>query len=568
MLHFYDFEVFKEDWIVVIINPVEKNKTVIVNDISELQNYYDKHKNEIWVGYNSKNYDVWILKSILLGLNPKTTNDLIIEYGRKGYSLGYDFRKFPLNNYDVSIFTKSLKELEGLMGNSIKESTVPFNIDRKLNGGELAEVIEYCTHDVEQTIEIFLNTKEDFDSQLDLIKTFNQPIQSIEKTKAQLTAEILGCNKVERFGDYDLTFVDTLKLDKYKYVLDWYKKNRNFTNNFKTEVSGIPHVFGYGGLHGYEDKPIHKKGLFLHIDVTSYYPSLMIEYDFLTRNCRNKNLYKDIYDKRIELKKQGKKKEQAPYKIILNGTYGISLDEYSKAYDPEQGRNVCVNGQLLLLDLIEKLEGHCELIQSNTDGLIFQIDESKETFEKIDDICYEWEKRTRMKLEFDFGTEIWQKDVNNYIFKFENGKLERKGGYVKKLSPLEYDLPIVNEAIVKFLTEDIPVEKTINDCNKLKEFQKIVKISSKYKCGYHNGIKLREKVFRVFASKLTSDGFIGKQKEEGKTIEKFANTPENCFIENGNVNGVLVPEKLNKEWYIELAKKRISDFGIGQLELF
>ena len=45
--------------------------------------------------------------------------------------------------------------------------------------------------------------------------------------------------------------------------------------------------------------------------------------------------------------------------------------------------------------------------------------------------------------------------------------------------------------------------------------------------------------------------------------EKFANTPEHCFIENGNVNGVKVPEKLNKRWYIALAEKRLRDkFGV------
>lgn len=32
MLQFYDFEVFKYDWMVVIIDPANKKKTVIVND--------------------------------------------------------------------------------------------------------------------------------------------------------------------------------------------------------------------------------------------------------------------------------------------------------------------------------------------------------------------------------------------------------------------------------------------------------------------------------------------------------------------------------------------------------
>lgn len=264
----------------------------------------------------------------------------------------------------------------------------------------------------------------------------------------------------------------------------------------------------------------------------------------------------------VALKKAGKKKEQAPYKIILNSTFGITNDKYSLAYDPRRNHEVTINGQLLLLDLLEKLEGYCDLIQSNTDGLIVQIPDTKGAFEKIDDICFEWEKRTGMGLGFDIITEIWQKDVNNYIFKFENGKLERKGAYVKELNPLDNDLPIINKALVDYMSEGTSVEDTVNACDELIEFQKIVKISGKYLCGWHNGKVLTDKTFRVFASKRAEDGYIGKQKNAGATIEKFANTPVKCFIDNSNINGKKIPSYLDKSWYIELAKKRLNDYGL------
>src|SRR3712207_8214028 len=54
---------------------------------------------------------------------------------------------------------------------------------------------------------------------------------------------------------------------------------------------------------------------------------------------------------------------QAPLKIVLNGTYGAMKDKYNPLYDPRQANRVCVYGQLLLLDLIEKLEPHCDIIQ-------------------------------------------------------------------------------------------------------------------------------------------------------------------------------------------------------------
>ena len=566
MLNFFDFETFKYDWLVVIINPIEKTKEVIVNDKDQLSAYHEKHKDQIWIGYNSRTYDQYILKGILLGFDPWEINDFIINQGRKGWEYSSMFNKIQLYNYDCMNKFFSLKQLEGFMGNDVRETSVPFNISRKLTEEEIRSTVKYCTHDVEQTMEVFLQTKANFDAHMDLLKTFDLPLSNISKTQAQLTALALGCVRKDWFDEWDLQFVDTLRIEKYKSVMDWFADpaSHDYKNSLTKYVCGVPHVFGWGGLHGAPDEPIHRKGQLLHIDVTSFYPSIMIRYDLLSRNVKDKAIYKQIYDKRIELKKAGKKAEQAPYKIILNSTYGICKDPTSAAYDPRQANNVCVNGQLLLLDLLEHLEGYCQVIQSNTDGLIIQIEDTDAAFDKVDDICFEWESRTGMKLGFDVITEIWQKDVNNYIFKFADGKIERKGAFVKPQNNLDYDMPIVNKALVAHMVDCVPVEKTIGDCQDLKEFQKIVKVSSKYISGWHNGEMLQDKTFRVFADKDPRQSFIGKVKDKNGnlTVEKFANTPDHCFIMNASVNGVRVPDNLDKSYYVEVAKKRLQQFGV------
>lgn len=565
MLNFYDFEVFKHDWLVVIINPIEKTKTIIINDKEKLKSYYEQHQNEIWLGYNSRNYDSYILKGILLDFDPYDISNHIVEENKKGWQYSNLFRKISLNDYDVMKRGEGgLKTLEAFMGNDIQETSVDFKLDRKLTEEEIQETIKYCTHDVEQLIEVFLQKKNDFDAHMGLIKTFDLPLSYISKTQAQLSAIILNCVKQERDDKWDIQLVPTLKINKYKHIVDWFMNPENYNENseYKVDVCGVPHKFGWGGIHGAPKEPLHRKGLLIHVDVNSFYPAIMIEYNLLTRNCKEPEKYKQIRDYRLQLKKEGKKKEQAPYKIILNSTYGICNDVYNAAYDPRQAHNICVNGQLLLVDLLEHLEGHCELIQSNTDGLFIQIPDTDAAFDEIDNICYEWEKRTKMSLGFDVVTEIWQKDVNNYIAKFENGKLETKGAYVKELNPLDYDLPIVNEALINYLTKNIAIEKTINDCEDLIKFQKIVKITNNYWKAWHNGKFLDNKTFRVFASKNKDDSHIGKSKTKGATIEKFANTPEHCFINNTCIKNEKVCEKLNKQWYIDIASERLKQFGV------
>ena len=574
MLIFFDFEVFKHDWLVVAINPLEQRKTIIINDPEKLKEFYQENKKKIWIGYNSRSYDQYILKAILLDFNPKAVNDWIIIKGRKGWEFSSMFNQIPLYTYDCMNKFYSLKQLEGFMGNDVRETSVPFDVDRKLTEEELQQTVKYCTHDVEQTMEVFLRTKANFDAHMNLLKTFNLGLRNISKTQAQLSALALGCSRKDWMDEWDLQLVDTLRIKKYADVIKWFTDpaNHDYSNRLNIDVCGVPHVFGWGGLHGAPAEPLHRKGLLLHVDVTSFYPSIMIRYDMLSRNVHDKAVYKQIYDTRVALKAAGKKAEQAPYKIILNSTYGICKDPSSAAYDPRQANNVCVNGQLLLLDLLEHLEGWIDLIQSNTDGLIIAMPERFEAadelvdewFDTVDDLCYEWEQRTGMSLGFDVITEIFQKDVNNYLFKFEDGKIERKGAWVKPLNDLDNDLPIVNTALVEYMVHGVPVEKTIRSCDELKQFQKIVKVSSKYLCGWHNGEKLQDKTFRVFASAVPFDTYIGKVKLKNgvESIEKFGNTPEHCFIWNDDINGLLAPPDLDKQWYIDLAKKRLEAFGV------
>ena len=103
------------------------------------------------------------------------------------------------------------------------------------------------------------------------------------------------------------------------------------------------------------------------------------------------------------------------------------------------------------------------------------------------------------------------------------------------------------------------------------------KLSDKYEYVEHNGKKLTYKCYRVFASKNPNDGEILKCKHAKRKIkidsgydvdetylkkDKFGLTPDHCFVENSDVREMSLPEVLDKQWYIDLAKKRLGDYGI------
>lgn len=563
MLNFYDFEVFKEDFLVVIINPIERNTEIIVNDPKRLKEYFYAHEREIWIGYNNSRYDQYIMKAILLDMDPKKVTDWIIRDKKYGWQYSSLFNKINMINFDVMLRNDTgLKTLEAFMGNDIRETSVDFDIDRKLRADEINDTVKYCRHDVEQTMEVFLARKAEFDAAMGLVKIFNLPLSYVGKTGAQRVAKILG-GKRQRYDDeFEFPIVDTLLLTKYKRAADWYRNtvNHDYKKKQKITIAGIEHTLAWGGIHG-AIKKYYGEGIYLMIDVTGYYPSLQLRYKFGYRNMANPENFEKIHGENLRFKQLGDKVARLPYKIADNAISGQLKDAASSLYDPRENNAITVNGQLLLVDLIEKLEPYCQLIQSNTDGILVKL-RSINDYEIIDDVVWEWEKRTGMRMEFDIYTKVFQKDVNNYLLVNAEGKTKTKGAYTKALSPVDFDLPIVNKAMVDYMVKGIPVEKTVRECDELIMFQKVVKLSGKYWRTWHNGKYMKEKCYRVFASTSSRDSYIGKCKSEGATIEKFANTPDRCFIDNSNINGKKVPLNLDKTWYIELAKERLRQYGV------
>lgn len=592
----YDMEVFKYDWMICYLDTATKKLHSIINDREAFKKFYEKYKNQIWVGYNSRGYDQWVAKTLLADFDPYDITKFIIEDGNKGFQYSNLLHNYPILNYDCSVGFRSLKELEGFMGHDIRETDVPFDLDRPLTKAELDSTEKYCKHDVMETFEVFVNTAEEFESHVGLLQEFELPLNYISKTKAQLSAVILGAVKHDRDDEFDITIPDTLDLEKYKHITkfyeNWAENEKDYKKmTLKTEVGGVPHTYGIGGIHGAVNNYIGE-GYFLMADVASYYPAMMIEYGFLSRNVYDGSKYEKIRDERL-IMKANKDPRQLPRKIVLNSTFGAQKDQYNNLYDPCQANNICIAGQLLLTDLIEKVENHCQIIQSNTDGILMKL-YSPDDKDMIIDICEEWSKRTRMDLEYDVCTRIIQKDVNNYILIEEDGSVKRKGSYVKKLKPLDNDLPIVNRAVVEYFVNGTPVEETVNASNDMIDFQKICKVGKAYeyvfkedtrgeahhyykmhypkghdsrssaKCRVenlvYNGKKLNTRVNRVFASTLPQHGKILKKKVDKTSLDKIGGTPDKCFTYNNTVVGRKTPDYLDRQWYINLAKQRINDF--------
>jgi DNA polymerase elongation subunit (family B) len=88
------------------------------------------------------------------------------------------------------------------------------------------------------------------------------------------------------------------------------------------------------------------------------------------------------------------------FKIILNSIYGRTKYNKSKLYCPALTYSVTINGQLILLEIMESL--HClfglDITWVNTDGLILRVKRSQ--LNKVHDRLAELE----IKFGISFGT--------------------------------------------------------------------------------------------------------------------------------------------------------------------
>ena len=620
----YDIEVFAYDWIVVFYDTSNDEWSVFHNDNHGVRDYMSQ-PGVIFCGFNSKAYDSHIAKAICCGASPelvKQINDFLIVEDRPGWE-HYFLRqnKFWFDHFDLmddSQFGTSLKHIEAHLSWNIEETQVDFSIDRPLTRDELDSTIFYCKWDVKATAYLLTLRKNYLNAKLDVGRSIGiSDAKSLYMTNARLTAESLQANYVERSDGRDYVYPDNINREYIpNEVFEFFDqlKDKNITDDklFNSKltimVDGAEAVIGFGGIHharnNYSEESTGNR-VIRNFDVASLYPSLMVNNGYISRNSPSSEIFENFYHTRLKAKQSGDKKTANTLKLILNTTYGASLAKTNPLYDPLMGRSVCITGQLYILELAMKYLAECKtvrILQLNTDGLMFSIDENEMSI--IYRINDEWQQSKNLLLEEDKIRYVAQKDVNNYVMVFENGKVKTKGAYVTYgmatagAFKINNDFTIVKEAVIKYFTEKIPVEETINAFDDIFKFQIIAKAGGGYKSCYrippdfearkkawskenrvrrtnnqgkevwynppmkwddYDGPRCEvQRVNRVYASIKPGMGTIAKVKPDG-TIGKIGGLPDNCIIDNKNN---LTIDDVDKSWYINLAKKYIEDYGV------
>lgn len=581
----YDCEVFAYDWLVSLKDKETGQRTKIWNDNEALKMALSDDC--IYVGFNSKHYDQFIIKAIVAGFTPqeiKQVNDFIIN-GGQGWECPMlkDFY-FAFPNVDIKDDMQmglSLKAIEGHLGLSVKESSVPFDIDRPLTEEERRETEFYCDHDVD-TAEKLIDIRKDYlKNKIHIGRLAGlDDVKAMGMTNAKLTAAMLKASKKPHDDERKYVYPENLKREYIPpEVFAFFDKMYDlsisdkeiFSGKLEFQIGECPGVVGYGGIHAaipnYFFEETDDGRVIKNKDVASYYPHLMTLCGYTSRNIPSAEVFENVLETRMKAKASGDKATANALKLVVNTTYGALLNKYNDLFDPLMGRSVCITGQLFLMELAQHL---CKdipglkIVQLNTDGIMVEC--SKSDLDKLNEICDEWQSRTGFEFEEDSVVKIAQKDVNNYVEVQPGGKSKSKGGYlVKGISTvgafnINNSCCIVATALKEYFVNGTPVEDTINQCDDIFQFQIVAKAGAKYREAYHvvDGEKEPvQKVNRVYATADTRYGKLFKVKAEDDSTAKIEMLPEHCIIDNDNQLSI---SDVDKSFYIEMAKKRVNDF--------
>lgn len=288
-------------------------------------------------------------------------------------------------------------------------------------------------------------------------------------------------------GDIIFPYV-TFSTQKFQDVLKRFKTlklSKTDKFEFVQNHQGIDITFALGGIHAAPNNRIvesDEKYIIKSLDATSYYPHLWFQNDLcpahLPKDIVNP-LYRGFYEERKKIPKSDPR--NYILKILLNSSYGLTNDEYSFLRDRLVTLAICINGQLLLTMLAEKLTGEIpdsQLLMMNTDGLEVKIPRDQE--EKYQEICKWWEELTRIPLEHVEYQKMIIRDVNNYISIFTDGKTKCKGAFEFENIPLHKNKShlIIRKAVYEYFVHNTPIETTIKNHTNIFDFCAGVKASN------------------------------------------------------------------------------------------
>lgn len=469
-----------------------------------------------WVTFNGLRYDYPLVHNILTNksffmsfsadkvvkwLYTKSKSIIESEVSQipEGETLIPQYDLFKINHYDRPQKSCSLKWIAFTLRYELLES-LPLDPHTEVTDEQAKILIEYNMKDVKDTYNFWLYCQ-------DAIKLREQITLQYGIDARNMSDTSIGSNIIAKFYE-DKTGIPQEEFRKYRHnssyltfrdiinpivkfespELQSFLRRLKHSNenlilkkfNYHLEYDNTKYKIAKGGLHSEEPPTLYQEEgdyMLIDLDFGSYYPNLMKYLDIFPPTLGREiiDVLSQLIDQRLKAKANNDKFTSDSLKLTINSLFGLQGSAFSFMFSMESMLKVTINGQLLLLMLIEKItrEIGAKCYYANTDGCSFKIHKSKK--QDFLDCCADFQQLLPIPLEFARYIKCYISNVNNYIIlKDDKGKVDVKH---KGWFELPHNQPphknnskgIIAIAIHRYVVSGIPIEDTIKNHLKRKK---------------------------------------------------------------------------------------------------
>lgn len=542
-----------------------------------------EHPKLEFITFNGNSYDIPVLSLAIAGATCAElweATERIIVKGMKHWEFYKLYRIDPpnINHIDlieVCIGQVSLKIYGGRL-HTKRMQDMPYPPGTVLTRDQMIEVRDYCANDLANTWDVANDREPQINQRRQLSEQYGVDLRS--KSDAQIAEAVLKAETFRLTGHMPKKV--PIRYNSFHYVAPEYIKFRTpELQNVLSVVTGermmikdTGHVImpkaiealtitigttryniGLGGLHSQESEAAHyadDETILVDRDVTSYYPSLMINMGVNPEAFGGHftKIYQGILEARVAAKHAGNSVVADLLKITLNGTFGKTSSKYSILYDPEKMVKTTLTGQLSLLMLIEWLELYgIPVVSANTDGVVIKCPKAKEA--AMEAIVKKWEVVCHLDTEATYYKAIYSRDVNNYLAITTKGKVKQKGIFTKSGIGKNPQNDICTEAVIAYLKDGVPLEDTIRGCTDIRKFLTLRTVAGG---ALHQGNLIGKAIRWYYATGV--DGYItyatnGNRVPRSKGAKPLMVLPDEF------------PADVDYNWYVREAKELLRAVG-------
>lgn len=370
---------------------------------------------------------------------------------------------YKINHFDNPNRHTSLKALQCAMRSESVED-LPIEPGTHLTNEQMDQIIAYNIHDITETekflekcMHLILMRKELLDNGVlsgDVLNFSDVKLGAEYLIKRIGRANCFHGSKPKQTIRDSVVFKEIIlpkiayRTESFSEILEWFKKqtiyvaSKDPTPKHRAKLADLDFFFGVGGAHAsvtakyFESNATH---VIRDVDVTGMYPSIAIANGFAPEHLGK--AFSEAYVQLVKDRSHYKKGTMmnGTLKLGSNAAFGKGDDPFSCFYDPKFPKEITINGQLQILQLVELLWliPSVNIIQANTDGVTVYL--PRELSYLFDVWKREWEESTKLNLEVVDYERMWIRDVNNYFSISTSGKIKRKGAYQYPVEDSDYD---------------------------------------------------------------------------------------------------------------------------------